>query len=233
MRILEDDFKCGQYWLEYSPENMDDFSTFNNEIINSFFLFTQNFIVPYSVNVSISTFDSYWFPDETFAEYHLTLDKPHIKTSIDRTGAIEKTVSEISAQEIEKLLFNIQQQSNTGSLIGISRISCLAGLYFLPKKTKDTTFVLYTGSGGANHSKKKRPIFEGIGIEAPLSTFGDIWAPIEVFFEHGYENIELKLILNWDLYSKHNKQGFLMLKKALEVLIRNSWKNEMPKDIFS
>lgn len=231
MRILEDDFKCGQYWLEYSSVNSDDFVSFNNELIKSFFLFTKDFMTPYSINISFSTFDSYWFLDEFLVEYHLSLDKPQIKKTICTVNTIEKTVSEISAQEIEKLLLNIRQQSNVNSLIGISKIACYAGLYYLPKKTKETTFTLYTGSGSANHTNSSQPIFKGIGIEAPLNPFR-LWTPIEIIFKECNSNLDLSLILNWDLYSKQNKQGFLMLKKALGSLVENGWENNMPKNIF-
>ncbi len=231
IRILEDDLKCGEFWLEFNCIDDVDFLTHNNRLIRSFFLFIKDFLDPYSLNVGFSTFDSYWMEDENLENYHLTLDKPHIKTSIDYIGTTIKEVEEINVLQIISLLDFIKQKNKDSNLIGVSYISCYSGLYYLPDKTKDTEFILYIGPGGKNFDKN-RPIFNGIGIEAPLETFGDLWAPIEINFSNSYNNLKLSVNLNWDLYGKNNPKGYLMLQKALNSLIDAGWKNTMPKEIF-
>ncbi len=230
IRILEDDLKCGEFWLEFNYIDEVDFLTHNNRLITSFFLFIKDFLDPYNLNVGFSTFDSYWMEDKNLENYHLTLNKPHVKTSIDYIGTTIKEVDEINDFEINSLLDFIKQNNKECNLIGVSYISCYSGLYYLPDKTNDTEFILFIGPGG-KYFDKKRPIFNGIGIEAPLETFGDLWAPIEINFSNTYSNLKFSVNLNWDLYGKNNSNGYLMLQKALNSLIDAGWKNTMPKDI--
>lgn len=231
MRILEDDLKCGQFWLEYNCIDEVDFLHHNNRLIKSFFLFVKDLLIPYSLNVGFSTFDSYWMEDNNLGNYHLTLNKSHIRTSIDYIGTTINVVDEINHSKINKLLDSIKQKNSESNLIGINYISCYSGLYYLPDKTNDTEFILYVGPGGKTYDQT-RPIYNGIGIEAPLETFGDLWAPIEISFSNTYSNLKLNVNLNWNLYGKSNPKGFSMLLRALNSLIDAGWKNTMPKDTF-
>lgn len=102
-------------------------------------------------------------------------------------------------------------------------------MYFLPEKTEETGCIIYVGPGGEGF-ERKHPIYQGIGIEAPLEVYHDIWTPIEISFGDDWSDLKLSLILNWDLYGRYNKAGFMMLKKGLKRLIDSGWKNEMPDE---
>ncbi len=149
MRILEDDFKCGQFWLEYEEVHPTNYSINSKRMIDSFEMFTQGFIEPYSLDLCFASYDEYYSVDQDLGSYHLTTNKAHIHSKPAWTNSTVKIVPEINALQIIALYDEIKQQNSASKdMLGIESINCFSGLYYLPSKTDKTEFTKYTGNGG-------------------------------------------------------------------------------------
>jgi hypothetical protein len=225
MRFVEGNLSNGQLKFIFFNE---EFSLIESQkhVVSSFFEFADNFIKPYGIELCFERFDlenQFVLTKEKFEPYLLKTHRPNIdftpiftKTKIIQTDKIDlQTVLDFVESKTE--IVEIQN-----FMTGLSHLSFQSGLFRLPKMTNEKKFYLEKENQVQTYYEYECVSDEW--FESPLKN-PFMFPPIELNFSRDpYSKAwSLQVYLNWDMYSQKNKEGFDLLSKKINLLIKRGW----------
>ncbi|ALO14053.1 hypothetical protein L21SP5_00374 [Salinivirga cyanobacteriivorans] len=225
MKFVEGNLSYGQFRFEYFNEE-NSFIESQRHIANSFFAFADNYIKPYAIELCFKQFDSSTELPMAKKDYHaflLKIENPKLSFMPIWSNTQEIYVSQINRDTVfqfvlEQNVGNIQNEP----LTGMSHFSFQTGLFRLPTKIDARKF--YLEKENQVHTAMEYPCISDTWFEAPLNHIF-LFPPIELnFSREPYSKAwSLLIVLNWNMYSHQNEDGFKLLSHKFEVLEKLGW----------
>ena len=225
MRFVEGNLSNGQLKFIFFNEKFSLIES-QKHVVSSFFEFADNFIKPYGIELCFERFDlenQFVLTKEKFEPYLLQTHHPNIDFTLIFTNT---KIIETDKTDFETVLNFVENKTkfieNQDIRTGLSHLSFQTGLFRLP--TKIATRKFYLEKENQIDSVLEYECVSDEWFESPLKN-PFMFPPIELNFSRDpYSKAwSLQVYLNWDMYSQKNKEGFDLLSKKINLLIKRGW----------